>query len=175
VQRLLDLVQAAFQRPRQAAQAQPPPGQDLRRPGGHPGHPKHTRLAVLPELLSAPPHDYVPELCLNCGGLRPAGDEAGVVQQVEIDEVPHLVEEHRSHPGWCPHCCQVHYAPLPAAFDRGGLVGPRLTTLIAYLQGPCHASWSTVRNFLRDVVQITISRGQLANVLSTVSAALDGP
>ena len=35
---------------------------------------------------------------------------------------------------------------------NGGLVGPRLTTLVAYLKGFCHASFSTVRMFLRDVV-----------------------
>lgn len=154
----------------------PPPGQDKRRPGGQPGHPRHTRLAVPPELLSAPPHDYVPELCPDCGfGLRPAGDEPRVVQQVEIAEVPILVEEHRSHPGWCPHCCRVHYAALPAALERGGLAGPRLTTLIAYLKGACHASYTTIRKFLRDVVQITVSRGQLAKIIGKVSAALDGP
>src|SRR3954463_15964813 len=39
----------------------------------------------------------------------------------------------------------------------------------------CHASYSTVRKFLRDVVQITISRGQLCNLIRKVSAALDGP
>jgi transposase len=55
------------------------------------------------------------------------------------------------------------------------LVGPRLTTLIAYLKGVCHASYSTVRKFLRDVVRVTLSRGQLANVIAKVSAALDAP
>src|SRR6185295_5636006 len=35
--------------------------------------------------------------------------------------------------------------------------------------------FSTVRKFLRDVVQVTLSRGQLVKVLSKVSAALDGP
>src|ERR1700751_2362639 len=49
------------------------------------------------------------------------GDQGRVVQQLEIAEVPLLAEEHRSHPGWCPHCCRVHYAPLPAAVQRGGL------------------------------------------------------
>src|SRR5437764_12806987 len=51
---------------------QPPPGQDKRQRGGQPGHPKHDRLLVGPELLTRPPHDYVPELCPDCGlGLRP--------------------------------------------------------------------------------------------------------
>jgi hypothetical protein len=51
------------------------------------------------------------------------------------------------------------------------LLGPRLTALVAYLKGVCHASFSTVRKFLRDVVGVTVSCGQLAKV----SAALEGP
>jgi transposase len=155
---------------------QPPAGQERRPAGGQPGHPKHDRPLAGPELLSAPPHDYVAEICPDCGlGLRPAGDAVRVVQQVEIAEVPLLTEEHRSHPGWCSNCRKVHYAILPAEVERGGLVGPRLTTLIAYLKGVCHASFSTIRKFLRDVLCLSISRGQLAKIIAKVSAALAGP
>jgi transposase len=69
----------------------------------------------------------------------------------------------------------VHYAPLPAVVASGGLTGPRLTTLIAYLKGACHASYSTIRKFLRDVVRVTVSRGQLAKVVGKVSQALAQP
>src|SRR5207302_1626466 len=96
----------------------PPPGQEQRRRGGQPGHPKHERPLAPPELLTAPPHDYLPEICPDCGhGLRPAGDDVRVVQQIEIAQVPILIEEHRSHPGWCPQCRTVHYAALPAVVE----------------------------------------------------------
>jgi transposase len=155
----------------------PPPGQDKRQPGGQPGHPKHERLAFPPEALTAPLHEYYPaEICPDCGlGLRPAGDPPRIVQQMDIASVPLLVEEYRSHAGWCPHCRAVHYAALPVAVERAGLVGPRLTTLIAYLKGFCHASYSTIRKSLRDVVQVTLSRGQLLKVIGKVSAALAEP
>lgn len=64
---------------------------------------------------------------------------------------------------------------MPIGIGRGGLVGPRLTTLVAYLKGVCHASYSTVRKFIRDVVGVTISRGQLANIIAKVSEALEQP
>jgi transposase len=155
---------------------EPPPGQEQRKSGGQPGHPKHERPLVPPEQLTSPPRDYVPDLCPDCGlGLQPAGDDVRVVQQIEIAEVPILIEEHRSHPGWCPRCRKVHYGALPAEVERGGLAGPRLTTLIAFLKGVCHASFATVRKFLRDVVQITLSRGFLMKVIRKVTAALDQP
>src|SRR5436305_10232986 len=85
----------------------PPPGQDKRPRGGQPGHPKHERARTPPELLTTPPHDHLLETCPGCGhGLRPAGDDVRVVQQIDIASAPLLIEEHRSHPGWCPRCCR---------------------------------------------------------------------
>jgi transposase len=154
----------------------PPPGQDKRQRGGQPGHPKHERALFPPEALTAEPHCHTIDICPDCGhGLQPADLTPRVVQQIDIREVPLLIEEHRRLPFWCENCQTVHYAALPEDIERGGLVGPRLTTLIAYLKGFCHASFHTIRKFLRDVVQVTISRGQLAKVISKVSAALDGP
>src|SRR5262249_9183883 len=89
--------------------------------------------------------------------------------------VPVVIAEHRGHPVWCPRCLKLHYSPLPAAVEQGGLVGPGLTVLIAYLKGVCHASYSTIRKFLRDVAGVTISRGQLSKVIAKVSEALAGP
>ena len=54
-------------------------------------------------------------------------------------------------------------------------MGPRLTTVIAYLKGVCHASFSTVRKFVRDVLRLTISREQLANIIAKVSQELEQP
>ena len=155
----------------------PPPGEAKRHIGGQPGHPKHERLAFLPEQLTAAPHDYFfPEICPDCGhGLCAAGDQPRVVQQIDILLVPVQIEEHRSHPGWCSQCCQVHFVPFPSGVDKGGLVGPRLSTLIAFLKGFCHASYSTIRKFLRDVVQVTLSRSLLNKVIFKVSEALEGP
>jgi transposase len=154
----------------------PLPGQEKRRRGGQPGHPKHERALLPPELLTTAPHDYLLDICPDCGhGLRPADNAVRIVQQIDVADVPVLAEEHRSHPGWCSHCQKVHYASLPGRIEAGGLVGPRLTTLIAYLKGACHASYSTIRKFLRDVVGVTLSRGQLAKVIDKVSSALDQP
>src|SRR4051812_19801054 len=155
----------------------PPQGQDKRRIGGQPGHPKHQRVAFPPEALNAGAFDHRLDACPRCGhDLRPTLTIAPrVVQQVDIREVPLSIQEHRAHPGWCPSCEKMYEAPLPPGIARGGLVGPRLTTLIAFLKGACHASFSTIRKFLRDVVRMTISRGQLAKIIGKVSQALEQP
>jgi transposase len=155
----------------------PPEGQQRRRIGGQPGHPKHERAAFPPELINGDSLDHRLDLCPGCGhDLEPMPTiMPRVIQQVDINDVPLVIQEHRGHPGWCSHCQKVYEAPLPIGIERGGLVGPRLTTVIAYLKGVCHASFSTVRKFVRDVLRLTISRGQLANIIAKVSQALEQP
>src|SRR5215471_1845207 len=121
----------------------PPPGQERRQPGGQPGHPTHQREPFPPEMLASTPTDYLLDACPGCGGHLLLSDDQPpiLVQQVDIAAVPWEIHEHRSHPGWCPHCRKICYAPWPGPIQRGGLAGPRLTTDIAYLKGVCHASY----------------------------------
>jgi transposase len=155
----------------------PPPGQPRRQPGGQPGHASHQRVPFPPEVLASVPTDYLLDACPACGGHLLLSDAAEpiVAQRVEIAAVPLAIHQHRSHPGWCPQCRKECYAPFPIAIERGGLAGPRLTTVIAYLKGACHASYSTIRQFVRDVIGLTISRGQLCKIIGKVSRALERP
>jgi len=155
----------------------PPEGQERRSIGGQPGHPKHERVAFPPEAINDGSFDHHLTWCPRCGQhLQPLLSIAPrVIQQVDVLEVPLKIQEHRSHPGWCDHCQKEYEPDWPVGIARGGLVGPRLTTVIAYLKGACHASYSTIRKFLRDVVGVTISRGLLARVIAKVSEALERP
>jgi len=146
-----------------------------RRQGGQPGHAKHERKAFLAEQVS---HfvEHPLHACPGCGGpLRRNGSFARVVQQVDFLQPPLTIEQHTCPEYWCGHCVNSYKAELPGPIETGGLVGPRLTALIAYLKGACHASYSTVRKFLRDVVGVSLSRGQLAKVIAKVSDALAEP
>jgi len=154
----------------------PPPGQDRRKIGSQPGHPRHLRPPFAPGQVNGGSFDHTLSCCPDCGhAVQPLPGPPRVVQQMDVRPAPLVVEEHKGHPAWCPACLKVHYAPLPAAVEAGGLVGPRLTALIAYLKGACHASFSTVRKFLKDVAGVSLSRGQLAKVIAKVSEALAGP
>jgi transposase len=155
--------------------ASPLPGQDKRKIGGQPGHPKHERTLFPPEAVSSF-FEHLLHACPCCGGhLRRNGELVRVVQQVDVRQVPLTIEQHTSPEYWCGHCERAYKAAMPAAVEKGGLLGPRLTVLVAYLKGVCHASFSTIRKFLRDVVAVSISRGQLAKVIAKVTEALEGP
>jgi len=145
-----------------------------RKKGAQPGHPKHEREAFSAEEVDCV-YDYVLASCPDCGtGLEPTDEAPRVVQQAEAVEKPIRIDEHRGQPGWCPTCETIHYAPLPAPVQKGQLAGPRLTALVAYLKGACHASFSTIRKYLRDVVGLTLSRGYLRKLVQKVSDALEG-
>jgi len=155
--------------------AEPAPEGGPRAPGGQPGHAKHERPLFAEELL-AQTCDYRLDVCPACGGpLRPSGAAPLVSEQVDIRAIPLHIERHRQHEGYCACCAKGFRAPLPAVVQQGGLFGPNLTALVAFLKGVCHASYSTVRTFLRDIVQVPVSRGYLAKVTAKVSAALRRP
>lgn len=151
----------------------PPSVFEARSIGGQPGHPKHDRPAFSAEQLHAV-HEYTLSSCPCCGGeLDPADHAPKTIQQVEILEVPIHIEEHRGMAFWCPTCHTMHYAPFPTFVEHGQLFGPRLTALVAYMKGACHASFSTIRKFLRDVVKMPVSRGYLRKLIGKVSDALE--
>jgi transposase len=158
-------------------QPPPPEGQNRRSIGGQPGHPKHQRVAFPPEAVNAGTSEYRLDLCPGCGHhLEPDHPNLPrVIQQVDITRPPRSIPEHCGHSGWCPCCQKVYEARLPIGIRRGGWVGPSLTTEIADLKGVCHASFSTICKYVREVIGLTISPGQLAAIIAKVSQALERP
>jgi transposase len=186
---LLDLREQLAAALKNSSTSSKPPSSDIAKPqpipdsaapgprkiGGQPGHPKHERDPFPPEQLTFAA-EYHLDACPGCGGcLRRNGPFAKVVQQIEIAKPPLAIEQHTSPEYWCDTCQRGFLAPMPAHIEKGGLVGPQLTAQIAYLKGVCHASFSTIRTYLRDVVGVTISRGELSKIINKVSAALEEP
>jgi transposase len=143
--------------------------------GGQIGHSKHDRVPFLPEQIT---HfaEHPLQACPCCTGeLQRTMPLDRIIQQVDIDTPALTIEQHTRLAYWCVNCQRSYFAPLPLHIEKGGLVGPRLTGLIAYMKGPCHASYSTVRTFLRDVACVTISRSEVCNIIKKVTAALAIP
>ena len=147
-----------------------------RKQGVQPGHPKHERLLFDSEQINKF-FDHILPSCPDCHGqvtLRP-DLEPRRIQQMEIKEVPLLREEHRSYAVWCPGCEKIHYMPFPDEVVKAGLFKERMTALVAYMKCVCHASFSTVRKFVRDVLGEKVSRGYLRKVLAKVTTSLNDP
>lgn len=146
----------------------PPAANGSGKIGGQPGHPRHEREPFGPDEIDRVEKLHLAE-CPECGGrMKRAGVASRVTQQVELIDKPVEVVEYRSGGFLCLRCGKIHYAPLPV----GGIFGPRLTALVAYLKGACHASFSTIRKFCRDALCVTISRGQLAKIIHKAGEAM---
>lgn len=185
VQRLREALAAAT---KNSTTSSKPPSSDLVKPtpaplpdgqkrsiGGQPGHPMHVRDLYPPEQVTSF-YTHPLDACPCCGGaVRLNGAMDHIVQQVDLEPARLTIEQHTRPEYWCDHCGKSCKAALPLKIEKGGLVGPNLTTLIAFLKGGCHASFSTIRIFLRDVADVTIARSTLANTIDKVSQALDGP
>jgi transposase len=165
-----------------------PPSSDIIRPksrkrqkgkrkiGAQHGHERHQRPAF-PESDIQSFHDYQLDTCPECGhaGITFVDQPPRIIQQMEIEEVLVRKEEHRSYPLWCEHCGKVHYHPFPEAVVKEGLFKERLTALVTYMKCVDHASYSTIRKFIRDVLGESVSRGYLRKIVAKASAALDAP
>jgi transposase len=138
--------------------------QPKRKIGAQPGHPRHARAPFPPEQIDAV-QDHRLGACPDCGGsLRHTGVEA-VIQQVELVAKPVHITEHRVWGCACEHCGATHVASFPVEVEKGGLSGPRLTSLAGYLKGACHASYTTLQKFCAEVLRLALSRGYLAKLI----------
>jgi len=148
----------------------PAKGGKKRKRGGQPGHPRHERPEFPPETINEF-FSHTLDSCPDCGGKLLISQKADprIIQQAELVAKPLYISEHQAVAYWCPHCRKVHYAPMPEAVEKTGLFGPKLTTLVAFMKGVCHASFSTIRKFLRDVAGIKVCRGYLAKLIAKVS------
>ena len=139
-----------------------------RRGGGQPHHPRHTRPPFPPEQVDK---TWIYERTTVPAGWKPL-KRFRIVQQVELLKKPYKVTEHRARLYENLRTGQVLAATLPPDVRHAGLLGPRLTALVAYQKGACHMSVETIRKFLADVLHLPISHGQVVKTVQKVSAAL---
>lgn len=142
--------------------------------GGQPGHQRHERPLFAKEEIDTF-HSYILPLCPDCNGeVTLTGGEPRIIQQMELREAPLIKEEHRSYPVWCAQCGKIHYMPFPPEVYKAGLFKERITALVAFMKNVCHASFSTIRKFIRDVLGEKVSRGYLRKVIEKASQSLEG-
>ncbi len=145
--------------------------------GGQPGHPKHTRPPYPPEAIDYF-YDYELVRCPHCGAhdlLFIEDQPPRVIQQLEVKDIVVTREEHRAYAYWCETCQHIHWAEFSPPLLNEGLFKARLTALVAYMKNALHASFSTIRKFIRDVLGEPVSRGYLVKLIQKVSQSLERP
>ncbi len=146
-----------------------------RKKGGQPGHPLHERPPIPKDQIDKS-HPYILTACPKCNDeVNIVDGLPRVIQQIELVTKPVIKEEHLSYPVWCPTCMEIHYHPFPPEVVKEGLFKTHITALVAYMKCVCHASFSTIRKYIRDVLQETVSRGYLRKVIEKVSLSLEAP
>ena len=158
-----------------------PPPQKLRRGqrrkiGGQPGHPKHEHPAFSPAQIDRHRRHELARCPVDASHpLVPVAGQQKIIQQVELVEKPFVVTEHVAQGYWCQDCQCHHYADFPPEVLAGGLCGPRLTSLVSYLKGKLHGSYSGIQDFLADVLGLKVSRGYLAKLTQKAARAFTDP
>ena len=162
-----------------------PPSSDMVRPpkpsakngkkrkrGGQPGHPQHVRPIFPPEAVNhIEPHTL--DCCPDCGGAlrlaRTAARRAATNRNHGNANDRHRAS--RLGP-LVPALPEVSLRAVAGRRGQGGALRPTLDGLGRLYEGRRHASFSTIRKFLRDVAQVDVSRGYLAKLVAKASASL---
>jgi len=137
--------------------------------GGQHGHRKFSRRPFEPEQV-----DEVIEYELedkDTKGLKRL-DEWFIIQQIELPEKMYKVIEHRARKYLDPVTGKTHIAPMPDSIRKCGLLGADVTTSIAFMKGRCHMSYTTIKEFFKELMKLDISRGILCKATGKVSKSL---
>ena len=140
-----------------------------RKRGGQPGHKKHTRKPFTADEI-----DNFVEYELrgkDLDGLIPL-DQWHVVQQVTLPEKLYVVTEYRARKYRDSKTGKIIIASLPDEIQKGGLLGGDITAMTAFMKGGCHMSFSTIKQFFKEVMRLEVSRGMLNKATQKVSAAI---
>lgn len=148
-----------------------------RKRGAQPGHPGHQR-ALLAEAEVEAIEVHWPQQCPGCQAPLPQEAAAGIEpvrQQVwELPPVQPVVVEHRYETVRCPECARVVRAERPAEVAPG-VLGARLTALVALLNGRYRLSKREVVSLLEAGFRVPLSVGGVGRACEQVSAALAAP
>ena len=138
--------------------------------GGQHGHRKFSRPSFKPEQV-----DEVIEYELkekDAVGLKPL-DDWFVIQQIQLPEKMYKVIEHRARK-YIDHVTgKIHIASMPDEIRKGGLLGADVTSAVAFMKGGCHMSFSTIRQFFKEIMRLDICRGMLSKAVQKVSKSLE--
>ncbi len=142
-----------------------------RKPGGQPGHAKHTR-PLLPADQCTAVLPLKPSAGRRCGRALAGDDPAPLRHQVwELPEIKPQVTEYQRHRLACPRCGDTTCAPLPAGVPAGQS-GPRLVAFAGLLMAYFRQSKRRTARFLEALLNQPCCPALTLKMQAQVTAAL---
>lgn len=142
-----------------------------RKPGGQPGHTKHTR-PLLPSEQCTAVLSLKPSACRRCGRALAGDDPAPLRHQVwELPEIKPQVREYQRHRLACGRCGDTTCAPLPAGVPAGQS-GPRLVAFAGLLMAYFRQSKRRTALFLETLLNQPCCPALTLKMQAQVTAAL---
>jgi len=136
------------------------------KPGGKPGHKGSRQQLLEPTEVKV----LVPEKC-SCGNSEFQRKEPYYTHQlIELPEIALFVTHFVLYRGICTYCGKLNKALVPEDCRTG--YGPRLTSVIAEMDGSQGDSRTIIQNFCSSVLGFSISLGAIQKVLDRTSAAI---
>ncbi len=114
--------------------------------------------------------DTCPTCSLRLGGISLARSR----QVIELpDPVPVEIIEHRIYKGWCASCRKWHEAPssMQGVVLGQGRIGVRIASLIGYLRTVLRVPIRQIRAYLESVHALSLSTGEVVEVLHALENA----
>lgn len=182
--RIVELEEKVASLTKNSSNSSKPPSSDIVKPpkskssssgksGGQKGHRGFWRNPFKSEQIDEI-KEYRLEACPDCH--TPLGadqqTEPWIQHTVELPEKLTRVTEHRRFGYVCPQCQKQHYASLAEGIRQGELFGPRLQSLVGYLKGALHGSYTSLEEFMGEVFQLDVSRSMLSDQVRAVSQTL---
>jgi len=140
--------------------------------GGQAGHQKFSQALYAVEKCTEV-HVHKPKVCKCCD--KPLSDELSRVKRHQYIELPKIelkIVEHQLHEMECVHCGTVTAGEMPEQLPKSHY-GERLTALIGLLRGYHQQSHQKVKAFLREVLGLSMSTGQINRLSREVSQGLE--
>lgn len=155
----------------------PAGGSGERKQGAQEGHDGTTRTPFGEAEI-----DEVKELkieeCPHCHSqdvVLAADKETRKQQQAELIANPVWITEYIQPAYVCLKCGHTMFASLPSGVIENQLFGPRMQSLIGYMKGAQHCSYSTIQDFFQDILRLPVSRGMLCAIISRLNETIKVP
>lgn len=111
--------------------------------------------------------------CPFCGEAVDSQRLHATYDKIEIPEVKPTVTQVQQYGGHCSHCHKDYVSPVPTGLEAGTPFGNSIQTLATYLRYNHAISYNRLASIFKEIYNLDISEGGLANLFKRVNERLE--